>query len=82
MFSLLTLLTHLAEEIILHVSYEEYYKRLVDQADFNIACLATVHDTNFEYFAQDDFRVRKPDIKLKVIPTFTYNTKIGISFQT
>uniref|UniRef100_A0A8D9BVS8 protein-glutamine gamma-glutamyltransferase n=2 Tax=Cacopsylla melanoneura TaxID=428564 RepID=A0A8D9BVS8_9HEMI len=55
------------EEIVLHVSYEEYYKRLVDQADFNIACLATVHDTNFEYFAQDDFRVRKPDIKIKIV---------------
>lgn len=48
------------------VSYEEYYKRLVDQCAFNIACMATVHDTNFEYFAQDDFRVRKPDIKIKV----------------
>lgn len=48
------------------VSYDEYYKRLVDQCAFNIACLATVLDTNYEYFAQDDFRVRKPDIKIKV----------------
>jgi hypothetical protein len=38
----------------------------VDQCAFNIACMATVHDTNYEYFAQDDFRVRKPDIKIKV----------------
>jgi hypothetical protein len=50
----------------LDVSYEEYYKRLVDQCAFNIACMATVHETNYEYFAQDDFRVRKPDIKIKV----------------
>jgi hypothetical protein len=28
--------------------------------------MATVHETNYEYFAQDDFRVRKPDIKIKV----------------
>lgn len=54
------------EEIRLDVSYEEYYKRLVDQCAFNIACMATVHDTNYEYFAQDDFRVRKPDIKIKL----------------
>jgi hypothetical protein len=54
------------EEIRLDVSYEEYYKRLVDQCAFNIACMATVHETNYEYFAQDDFRVRKPDIKIKV----------------
>lgn len=26
--------------------------------------MATVKDTEFEYFAQDDFRVRKPDIKI------------------
>lgn len=25
--------------------------------------MATVKDTEYEYFAQDDFRVRKPDIK-------------------
>lgn len=54
------------EEAKMVVSYAEYSKRLVDQCDFNIACLATVLDTNFEYFAQDDFRVRKPDIKIDV----------------
>lgn len=25
--------------------------------------MATVKDTDYEYFAQDDFRARKPDIK-------------------
>ncbi|XP_011147377.2 annulin isoform X2 [Harpegnathos saltator] len=52
------------EEIRMDVSWEEYGPRLLDQCAFNIACLATVKDTNFEYFAQDDFRVRKPDIKI------------------
>lgn len=55
------------EEIRMDVSWEEYGPRLLDQCAFNIACLATVRDTNFEYFAQDDFRVRKPDIKITVI---------------
>ncbi|XP_049802797.1 annulin isoform X1 [Schistocerca nitens] len=54
------------EEVRIDVSYEDYYKHLVDQCAFNIACLATVHDTKYEYFAQDDFRVRKPDIKIKL----------------
>lgn len=54
------------EEIKLDVSYEEYRKRLVDQCAFNISCMATVQDTNYEYYAQDDFRVRKPDIKIKL----------------
>jgi transglutaminase 1 len=48
------------------VTYNEYASALVDQASFNIACMAAVKDTQFEYFAQDDFRVRKPDIKFKV----------------
>ncbi|RZF45384.1 hypothetical protein LSTR_LSTR002827 [Laodelphax striatellus] len=54
------------EEVKMDVSWEEYSKRLVDQCAFNIASMATVNDTNFEYFAQDDFRVRKPDIKIKL----------------
>lgn len=54
------------EEVKLEISWEEYGSRLLNQCAFNIACLATVEDTNFEYFAQDDFRVRKPDIKIKV----------------
>lgn len=53
-------------EVKLHVTYNEYFKRLIDQCAFNISCLATVHDTKFEYYAQDDFRVRKPDIKIKL----------------
>lgn len=54
------------EEVRLDVSWEEYGPRLMNQCAFNIACLATVKDTNYEYFAQDDFRVRKPDIKITV----------------
>lgn len=54
------------EEVYLEVSWKEYGPRLLDQCAFNIACLATVKDSNFEYFAQDDFRVRKPDIEIEV----------------
>ncbi|XP_043510721.1 annulin isoform X2 [Frieseomelitta varia] len=54
------------EEARMEVSWEEYGPRLLNQCAFNIACLATVKDTNFEYFAQDDFRVRKPDVKIIV----------------
>lgn len=54
------------EEVRLDCAWEEYGPRLLDQSAFNISCLATVKDTNYEYFAQDDFRVRKPDIKIIV----------------
>ncbi|XP_043255316.1 annulin isoform X1 [Colletes gigas] len=52
------------DEVRLEVSWEEYGPRLLNQCAFNISCLANVRGTNYEYFAQDDFRVRKPDIKI------------------
>lgn len=55
------------DEIRLDLSWEDYGSRLLDQCAFNIACLASVKETNFEYFAQDDFRVKKPDINIEVI---------------
>lgn len=57
---------YLEEEITLEVTYDDYATKLCDQCAFNIACLAKVRQTEFEYFAQDDFRVRKPDIKFEV----------------
>lgn len=48
------------------VTYDDYAPELTDQGAFNIACLANVKDTDFEFFSQDDFRVRKPDISIKV----------------
>ncbi|XP_034826384.1 annulin-like isoform X1 [Maniola hyperantus] len=54
------------ENITVNVTFDDYYKKLVDQASFNIACLATIVEKNFDYFAQDDFRVRNPDIKISI----------------
>lgn len=51
------------KNVTLEVKFVEYYKKLMDQSAFNIACMTSVEDTEYEYFAQDDFRVRKPDIK-------------------
>ncbi|XP_011689029.1 PREDICTED: annulin-like [Wasmannia auropunctata] len=52
------------EEIREDFSWKEYSSRLLDQCTLNITCLVTVEDTNVEYFVQDVFRVRKPDIKI------------------
>lgn len=52
------------QTIRMEVTFHEYFKKLLDQAAFNISCMAKVHGTEFDYFAQDDFRVRKPDIKI------------------
>lgn len=53
-----------SHEVRLNVTYNEYFKRLIDQCAFNISCFAQVLETKYEYYAQDDFRVRKPDIKI------------------
>ncbi|XP_014223313.1 annulin [Trichogramma pretiosum] len=55
-----------SDAVRLDVAWEEYGPKLMDQSAFQISCLATIKDTNFEYFAQDDFRVRKPDIKIQL----------------
>lgn len=61
----LTLEPKQSEIVEVEVSFDEYYGKLLAQSAFNISCLATVKDTEYDYFAQDDFRVRKPDIKIK-----------------
>lgn len=52
------------------LTWQDYGKGVKIQNVFNISCLAKVIDTDFEYFAQDDFRVSKPDLEFKVS---TYN---------
>ncbi|KFM78740.1 Annulin, partial [Stegodyphus mimosarum] len=54
------------KEVTMKVSYDEYEKQIVDQAAFNMIAMAQVEETGFDYFAQDDFRVRKPDVKIEV----------------
>ncbi|KAK3873095.1 hypothetical protein Pcinc_021851 [Petrolisthes cinctipes] len=53
------------ETVMLEVSFEEYYSKLENQCAFNLSCLCKVEQTQFEYFAKDDFRCRKPDIKVE-----------------
>ncbi|KAH6947542.1 hypothetical protein HPB50_019687 [Hyalomma asiaticum] len=53
------------QEVSMEVTYADYEKVLLDQAMFNIATLATIKETKFDYFAQDDFRVRMPDVKIE-----------------
>lgn len=54
------------EVIHMEVTFYDYFKKLTDQGAFNISCIAKVHDTDYDYFAEDDFRVRKPDVRIKL----------------
>lgn len=57
------------EMIEMEVTFYDYFKKLMDQAAFNISCIAKVHDTDYDYYAEDDFRVRKPDVRVKLQTT-------------
>lgn len=48
------------------LTYFDYGNEVKSQNVFNISCLANVVGTDYEYFGQDDFRVRKPDIMFDV----------------
>uniref|UniRef100_A0A336LKB0 protein-glutamine gamma-glutamyltransferase n=1 Tax=Culicoides sonorensis TaxID=179676 RepID=A0A336LKB0_CULSO len=48
----------------LDVSFDEYYHKLLPQSAFEISCFVKVRGTDYDYYATDDFRVRKPDIKI------------------
>lgn len=51
-------------EVKMDVKYEEYAKKLTDQGAFVMSCMASVEDTKFDYFTQNDFKVTKPNIKI------------------
>ncbi|KFB35768.1 hypothetical protein ZHAS_00002672 [Anopheles sinensis] len=68
------------ESVRMMVDFHEYYGKLRDQAAFNISCMATVQDTEFEFYAQDDFRVRKPDIKISLMGTPVSQAPVEVQF--
>lgn len=48
------------------MTYEDYGKAVKAQNAFNVSFLGNVVGTDYDYYAQDDFRVKKPDISFTV----------------
>lgn len=65
----------------MEVTFYDYFKKIVDQADFNVSCIAKVHETDFDYYAQDDFRVRKPDVKIKLQGLPEVDQEIDVNYK-
>lgn len=57
------------EKVQVQVTFDEYFKKLLPQSAFNVSAMAKVKDTDYDYYAVDDFRVRKPDIKISFADT-------------
>ncbi|XP_043465053.1 annulin-like isoform X2 [Leptopilina heterotoma] len=65
------------ETIDLPVTWEEYSPHLQNDTNFQISCLATIDETNYEYYAQDDVAVKKPDIIVRILS----DPKVGYELQ-
>lgn len=63
----------------MELKYKEYEHSLVDQCSFIISATAHVKDTGFDYCAQDDFRVRMPDIGIQVDGEVLQNQPLTIT---
>ncbi|GBO15560.1 Annulin [Araneus ventricosus] len=63
----------------MRLEYAEYEKSLVDQCAFLISAMAHVEETGFDYCAQDDFRVRMPDIAIQVDGEIVQNQPITVT---
>lgn len=64
-------------EVKINITYNDYKKKILDQASFNVSCLVTVQDTKFEYYEQDEFRLRKPDVKIVLLGPAKQNQEVA-----
>ncbi|GIY15398.1 annulin [Caerostris extrusa] len=67
------------QEMTMRVEYAEYERCLAEQCAFVVSAAARVHETGFDYCAQDDFRVRMPDIAIQVDGEIVQNQAITVT---
>ncbi|XP_043465051.1 annulin-like [Leptopilina heterotoma] len=65
------------KKIDLPVTWKEYFPYLQHDTNFQISCLASVHGTNYEYYAKDNVAVKKPGIIVKILS----DPKVGYELQ-
>uniref|UniRef100_T1HLR0 Transglut_C domain-containing protein n=1 Tax=Rhodnius prolixus TaxID=13249 RepID=T1HLR0_RHOPR len=54
------------EKAELILDYEDYAPHLKDEIIYHLYALCKVENTNYEYFAQDDFRITFPSITIEL----------------
>lgn len=71
------------EEIGLEVTYEQYAKKLIDQGAFKIKCYASVKGSDYEFYGEEDYRARLPDVNILVDePVVLYkNVEVELSVE-
>lgn len=54
------------EYVNAEMTYYDYADYVKNENAFVVTCYANVADTDYEYYAEDDFRVRKPMVAIEV----------------
>ncbi|XP_014675499.1 PREDICTED: hemocyte protein-glutamine gamma-glutamyltransferase-like [Priapulus caudatus] len=67
-------------EAAISVTADDYLDLLVDQASFQVFACAKVKETNQIYSAEDDFRVRAPNVSVEAIGPFKAGKPIKLDF--
>ena len=61
----LELAAEASTDCVLNIAAPEYLDLVVDQYSMRIYALAKVAETKQQYATQDDFRLRRPDLKME-----------------
>lgn len=67
------------QEMTMNVQYSEYAKALTDQGIFTVCASAHVLETGFDFFAQDDFRVRMPHMSVQIGGDISQNQPLTVT---
>lgn len=75
----ITLSPGVEQEMTMNVQYSEYAKALTDQGIFSVCASAHVLETGFDFFAQDDFRLRMPHISVQIDGEICQNQHVTVT---
>ncbi|XP_049279488.1 annulin-like [Anopheles funestus] len=51
------------------IAFEDYYEPGMDEAIFKVTSFATIEGVDYEYFSQEDYSLRKPNVQLELTGT-------------
>ncbi|XP_053665322.1 annulin-like [Anopheles marshallii] len=73
-----------SEEVIeVPIQFEDYYEPGMDEAIFKVTSFANIEGVDYEYFSQEDYSLRKPDVQLELSgrPVIQSTVKVTASFS-
>ncbi|ETN58937.1 glutamine gamma-glutamyltransferase [Anopheles darlingi] len=70
------------EAIVLPVHFDDYYEPGMNEAIFKVTSFATIDGADYEFFSQENYRLRRPHLQLELacVPTYGMPIKITASF--